>query len=111
MDKCRQMDKAQNQNARFIDTFGHNNKTSVKTMQPPGGTSSFSLGWSEPVVQKRPQKKQVYTGYEKEDLVYEKKEDLSQKKDNYGNDYEQKEGNYNEKDSNVSNAGKPNVKV
>jgi hypothetical protein len=30
------MDKAQNQNARFIDQFGHTNKTSVKTHQPPG---------------------------------------------------------------------------
>jgi hypothetical protein len=100
------MDKAQNQNARFIDTFGHNNKTSVKTMQPPGGTSSFSLGWCEPVVQKRPQKKQVYTGYEKEDYS-QKKEDISQKKDNY--DYKPKESNYNE--SIVANAVKTNVKV
>lgn len=36
MEKSRQMDKAQNQNARFIDNFGANNKTSVKTTNPPG---------------------------------------------------------------------------
>jgi hypothetical protein len=36
MDKSRQMDKVQNQNARFIDQFGKTNKTSIKTLNPPG---------------------------------------------------------------------------
>ena len=40
------MDNAQNTNARFVDNFG-NGKTSVKTSNPPGGKSSFSLGWDD----------------------------------------------------------------
>ncbi len=48
MDKGRQIDNRQNVNARWIDQFNQTNKTSVKTRNPPGGKSSFSLGWSEP---------------------------------------------------------------
>ncbi len=55
MDRGRIIDKVQNENARFIDTFGSSNKTSVRTTNPPGknicntgGKSSFSLGWSGP---------------------------------------------------------------
>ena len=36
MDKGRQMDNIQNTNARYIDKFGQDNKTSVKTSNPPG---------------------------------------------------------------------------
>jgi hypothetical protein len=36
MEKSRQMDKVQNQNARYLDQFGKSNKTSVKTTNPPG---------------------------------------------------------------------------
>ena len=46
MDKGRIMDNIQNNNARFVDNFG-NGKTSVKTSNPPGGKSSFSLGWDD----------------------------------------------------------------
>lgn len=48
MDRGRIIDNVQNTNARFIDNFGSSNKTSVRTTNPPGGKSSFSLGWSEP---------------------------------------------------------------
>jgi len=51
MDRGRIIDNIQNTNARFIDNFGASNKTSVRTTNPPGGKSSFSLGWSEPEVQ------------------------------------------------------------
>lgn len=47
MDKGRIMDNAQNNNARFVDQFGTSGKTSIKTHAPPGGKSSFSLGWSD----------------------------------------------------------------
>jgi hypothetical protein len=72
MDRGRIIDKVQNQNARFIDNFGGQNKTSVKTSNPPGinkiilgGKSSFSLGWSAPEenvpkVQKKAQFNQNY---------------------------------------------------
>jgi hypothetical protein len=65
MDRGRVIDKVQNENARFIDAFGANQKTSVRTTNPPGiniliigGKSSFSLGWSAaedtvPKVQKK----------------------------------------------------------
>jgi len=36
MDRGREMDKAQNLNARYIDGFGSTAKTSVKTSNPPG---------------------------------------------------------------------------
>jgi len=48
MDRGRQIDNAQNVNARWFDKFNDSNKTSVKTTNPPGGKSSFSLGWTEP---------------------------------------------------------------
>ena len=48
MDRGRIIDNAQNTNARFIDTYGTSQKTSVRTTNPPGGKSSFSFGWSEP---------------------------------------------------------------
>lgn len=48
MDKGRQIDNVQNTNARWIDQYNQTNKTSVKTSNPPGGKSSFSLGWSDP---------------------------------------------------------------
>ena len=51
MDRGRAMDNIQNTNARFIDNYGNSNKTSVRTTNPPGGKSSFSLGWTEPEVQ------------------------------------------------------------
>lgn len=51
MDRGRIIDNIQNTNARFIDNYGASNKTSVRTTNPPGGKSSFSLGWSEPDVQ------------------------------------------------------------
>jgi len=50
MDKGRQIDKIQNVNARWVDQFNHTNKTSVRTTNPPGGKSTFSLGWSEPEI-------------------------------------------------------------
>ena len=67
MDRGRIIDKVQNENARFIDTFGSSNKTSVRTTNPPGkdisnigGKSSFSLGWSAPEeTAPRVQKKQT----------------------------------------------------
>jgi len=48
MDKGRQIDNTQNVNARWIDQFNQSNKTSVKISNPPGGKSSFSLGWTDP---------------------------------------------------------------
>lgn len=48
MDRGRQIDNSQNVNARWIDQFNQQGKTSVKTSNPPGGKSSFSLGWTEP---------------------------------------------------------------
>lgn len=36
MDKGRQIDNAQNVNARFIDNFGQGGKTSVNVSNPPG---------------------------------------------------------------------------
>ena len=35
----------QNINARYIDKFNSGGTTSVKTHAPPGGKSSFTLGW------------------------------------------------------------------
>ena len=39
------IDNIQNTNARFIDNYGSNHRTSIKMINPPGGRSSFSLGW------------------------------------------------------------------
>lgn len=36
MDRGREIDKSQNQNARYIDGFQNTAKTSVKTSNPPG---------------------------------------------------------------------------
>ena len=36
----------QNQNARYIDKFGSSH-TNVKIHRPPGGASTFSLGWDD----------------------------------------------------------------
>ncbi len=36
MDRGREIDKTQNVNARYIDGFNNNQKTSVKTTNPPG---------------------------------------------------------------------------
>ena len=47
MDKGRIMDNLQNNNARYVDKFGDAGRTSVKTSNPPGGKSSFSLGWDD----------------------------------------------------------------
>merc|ERR1712032_506754 len=60
MDKGRIMDNAQNNNARFVDNYGQQGKTSVKTSNPPGGKSSFSLGWSENDSQPQPQQKRNF---------------------------------------------------
>ena len=57
MDRGRIMDNAQNNNARYVDQFGNSGKTSVKTMEPPGGKSSFSLGWEQPEVQQQQPKR------------------------------------------------------
>lgn len=35
----------QNVNARYIDKFNSGGTTSIKTHNPPGGKSTFSLGW------------------------------------------------------------------
>ncbi len=35
----------QNINARYIDKFNSGGTTSIKTHAPPGGKSSFTLGW------------------------------------------------------------------
>jgi len=48
MDRGRQIDNTQNVNARWIDQYNQTNKTSVKIANPPGGKSSFSLGWTDP---------------------------------------------------------------
>ena len=40
MDRGREIDKAQNLNARYIDSFNCSSKTSVKTTNPPGKISS-----------------------------------------------------------------------
>ena len=45
MDRGRMIDNIQNTNARFIDNYGSNHRTSIKMINPPGGRSSFSLGW------------------------------------------------------------------
>jgi len=45
MDKGRQMDRAQNQNAVFIDQFGKGGHTSTKVIHAPGGDSHWSFGW------------------------------------------------------------------
>ena len=56
MDRGRQIDNVQNTNAVYIDNFGNCGKTSVKTSNPPGGKSHFSLAWGgqeeEPVQKK-----------------------------------------------------------
>ena len=66
MDRGRQIDNTQNVNARYIDNFGPNQKTSVRTTNPPGGKSSFSLGWSEPepIVQKKTNNNNTYNNNE-----------------------------------------------
>ena len=48
MDRGRQIDNAQNSNAVFLDRFGKSGKTSTKVINPPGGSSHFSLGWDQP---------------------------------------------------------------
>lgn len=55
MDRGRQIDNIQNTNAVFIDHYGNRGKTSVKTSNPPGGQSHFSLGWSQPEPQQEKQ--------------------------------------------------------
>ena len=47
MDRGRQIDSIQNQNAVYIDNYGETRKTSVKIANPPGGRSNFSLGWGD----------------------------------------------------------------
>ena len=54
MDRGRQIDNIQNTNAVFIDNFGQHGKTSVKTSNPPGGKSNFSLGWCDQQDQPKP---------------------------------------------------------
>jgi len=39
----------QNINARYIDKFNSGGTTSIKTHNPPGGKSTFSLGWGNDV--------------------------------------------------------------
>ena len=46
MDRGRQIDNIQNTNARYLDQFGKNGKTSTRVIHPPGGEDHFSLGWS-----------------------------------------------------------------
>jgi hypothetical protein len=45
MDRGRIIDNIQNTNARFIDKYGTSQKTSIRLLNPPGGKTSFSLGW------------------------------------------------------------------
>jgi len=47
MDRGRIIDNAQNTNAVYIDNFRCQGKTSIKTINPPGGKSHFSLGWDD----------------------------------------------------------------
>lgn len=54
MDRGRQIDNIQNTNAIFIDHYGNQGKTSVKTSNPPGGQSHFSFGWTQPEPQQQP---------------------------------------------------------
>lgn len=35
----------QNTNAVYLDNYGKGGKTSIRTLNPPGGQSHFSLGW------------------------------------------------------------------
>lgn len=46
----------QNINARYIDRFGSNKITSTRIHAPPGGKSTFSLGWG---AEEEPKKKVV----------------------------------------------------
>jgi hypothetical protein len=45
MDKGRQIDKAQNQNAVYIDQYGKGGHTSTKVIHAPGGEDHWSFGW------------------------------------------------------------------
>ena len=58
MDRGRQIDNAQNSNAVFLDRFGKSGKTSTKVINPPGGSSHFSLGWDQPEPNTQSQKQQ-----------------------------------------------------
>ena len=58
MDRGRQIDNIQNSNAVFLDKFGKSGKTSTKVINPPGGSSHFSLGWDDSPQNNQPQKQQ-----------------------------------------------------
>ena len=58
MDRGRQIDNIQNSNAVFLDKFGKSGKTSTKVINPPGGSSHFSLGWDDSQNNNQPQKQQ-----------------------------------------------------
>ncbi len=47
MDKGRQIDHKQNVNARFIDSFQNNSKTSVNVSNPPGSSYNNRNRWQE----------------------------------------------------------------
>merc|ERR1712032_1102547 len=88
MDKGRIMDNAQNNNARFVDNYGQQGKTSVKTSNPPGGKSSFSLGWSENDSQPQPQQKRNFGNLNQNQ---QQQSDIYNQKPQYDN--QQQQGN------------------
>ena len=93
MDKGRIMDNAQNNNARYIDNFNNAGKTSVKTSNPPGGKSSFSLGWDNSNDDYNPAPKKNF-------------KNLNQQNQNTNYAYDQQQQSYNN-----NNAPKTNVRV
>lgn len=46
MDRGRMIDHVQNVNTYMFDSFRKNGKTSIRTLNPPGGQSSIQLGWT-----------------------------------------------------------------
>jgi hypothetical protein len=109
MDKGRIIDNIQNTGARFIDSFGSSGKTSVKTTNPPGGKSSFSLGWEEPT-----QKRTTKTETKKNDVFTSKKKVQNEEyndyndNNNYQEDYSNKVSYNNKNYSNYSNNSNTN---
>ena len=102
------MDNAQNNNARYVDNFGNNNKTSVKTTNPPGGKSSFSLGWTEPEAQQAPKKN--YNNDQSNNNYNQPMNDYNQPKNNY-NQQQQQQPQQQQQQQGTNNGLKTGVRV
>ena len=105
MDKGRIMDNAQNNNARYVDNFGGSGKTSTKVMAPPGGKSSFSLGWNEPEVQQQQPKRNF------NNMNNQQSQQQGKNNNNYDNNYndQQQQRNNNQASNQAQKQQQSNV--